>query len=72
MEPEEDPFDFGVYMDKVRLSPQYTSFESFFLAQNGHAGSVDYPDQLPVGTRTAVFREAWGTLCRRDRRGRLL
>ena len=31
MEPEEDPFDFGVYMDKVRLSPQYTSFESFFF-----------------------------------------
>ena len=74
MEPEEDPFDFSVYMDKVRLSPQYISFECFvlFLAQNGHAGSVDYPDQLPVGTRTAVFREAWGALCRRDRRGRPL
>jgi hypothetical protein len=76
----EDPFNFSVYMDKVRRSAVKLPLRLFFWGSSEsrarpgvrHVGSADYQGQFAFGTRAAVFRQAWGTIRCRYGRKRLL
>src|SRR5258707_11251609 len=59
----EDPFNFNVYMDKVRRRSAAKLFLRHFCSSWPlHPGSTDYKSQLPVNTCTSIFRQTWGPI----------